>query len=209
MRNKQIWSWTAGFLIASIAVSICSATVRAGQDTAVSVSGNDELNLSVSTGDAKSEESMSPDDGTPDLTSSDVEPAWIISLQVPDNLDFVIDPWNMSGRGQIYSERFTIKNCGDEACSLFLQGMASAPLNSVLFVEDVGEIYTQDTANVYLETVFENGDTLILSTEGREYTVTLEPGCELVFWLAGAVNEKASGNWGDKAVSVILRYSVF
>lgn len=218
--NKHIQLWAVGLLVMCMAAEIpgtaASAKTNIGADQshmqdAESVSGNQGHPTATATspgGERNPNAAVSGNDGqyAADLTG-DMTPA--IDLEVPGNLDFVIDPWNMSGCGQIYSKRFTIKNCGDSVCSLFLQGTASTPSDGVLFVEDSGEIYAQDTANVYLEMVFENGDTLIFSTEGKEHVATLEPGGELVFQFTGAVNEKAPGSWGDKEVYVILRYSVF
>jgi hypothetical protein len=52
-----------------------------------------------------------------DAASEDLEPAEeepvIISVKVPENLNFHIDPYNLAGRGQIYSDAKTIRNNGD------------------------------------------------------------------------------------------------
>lgn len=119
----------------------------------------------------------------------------ILSLQVPSNLDFMIDPWNLSGRGQVYSERFTIKNSGNVPYTLWLRDMTCTAGGGAIPVGSVGEIYNE-AVNVYLELAFEKGDSRVLSTESQDYEVILRPGEELAFRITGAVNEKTTEDWG-------------
>lgn len=211
-KSRKGWTerWMKGFLTLCILAGLCGVSVNADQDTqqspltAVGVSGNDSEHGAVSSGDAESGK------GKYDILGTSIpiklKTAPVISIQVPDNLDFVIDPWNLSGKGQIYSEHFTIRNCGNMICTVVLQNIVCIGDNGVVVVKDVEQIYAQDAAGAYLEIVFENGETLALSAEDKEYTAILEPGGELVFWFAGAVNERASEGWENKELSVGLKY---
>lgn len=201
MKNALLYIVTMNLIVLSIVFSVNMGPAVAETGVAAAVSGGDGALASVSGGDAgeTAEQGFSPKD-------SDLTP--IISLQVPDHLDFVIDPWNLAGHGQIYSERFTIKNTGDTACAISLRDITCWGIGGAVVVDSTQEIYAQDVAAVYLELRLESGECLILSREQSEYSTVLLPGGELVFWLTGAVNEKTSEPWAGKGLSVSLKYSV-
>lgn len=137
------------------------------------------------------------------------QPDEVISIQVPENLNFVIDPWNLSGLGQIYSQHFVIRNNSNIPCTVQLDDIRcySEQENGAIIVEDVAEVYAEETPNVYLEMVFQTGKKLVLSPKEKEYTVNLEPDSEIEFWFIGKVNEKTKENWENKKVLVTLKYS--
>lgn len=201
MKNALLYIVTMNLIVWFIIFSVNMGPAVAETGAAAAVSGGDGALASVSGGNAgeTAEQGVSPKD-------SDLTP--IISLQVPDHLDFVIDPWNLAGHGQIYSERFTIKNTGDTACAISLRDITCWGIGGAVVVDSTQEIYAQDVAAVYLELRLESGECLILSREQSEYSTVLLPGGELVFWLTGAVNEKTSEPWAGKGLSVSLKYSV-
>lgn len=43
-----------------------------------------------------------------------------VSLQIPQKLQIVIDPFEMDGKGQIYSEQYMVRNMGETAGALTL-----------------------------------------------------------------------------------------
>ena len=45
-------------------------------------------------------------------------------LWIPQKLGVVIDPWEMDGKGQIYSEEFMIRNTGDNPGVLTLSNLS-------------------------------------------------------------------------------------
>ena len=170
----------------------------------IAVSGNEGQQNSVSAGNMELEDpEHRSGDGNEEFT--DRESA-ILSLQVPSNLDIVIDPWNLSGRGQVYSERFTIMNSGNVPYTLWLRDMTCTAGGGAIPVGSAGEIYNE-AASVYLELVFENGDSRVLSAESQDYEVVLRPGEELAFRITGAVNERGAEDWGEKQVSISMKYS--
>lgn len=175
----------------------------------VSVSGNASVsgNICVEDGNASVSGNMEAENYTASVSGNmGTDRAQIMCLQVPDNLDFCVDPCNLSGRGQVYSERFAIENSGSVGCALHLRNIACQSAG-VCVVGGREEVYARDRANIYLELAFENGDLYVLSAEGQEYTVLLEPGEELAFCLRGAVNEQASEGWEGKEMSVSMKYS--
>lgn len=214
MKKNRLQLIIIGILTISIIVRICDISTVAAQEPGneqgyiVSVSSNNNESVSVSMGDAKHKEEMNTDLSVAEQTlmSLDRESVEVINLQVPSNLNFVIDPWNISGKGQIHSERFAIRNSGDTACIIQLQNISCAGRHGVVIVEDAGQIYAQDEAAIYLEMAFENGEILVLTEEDQAYAVVLEPHEELAFRLTGAVNEKTSKGWEDKVLSVKLKY---
>lgn len=209
--KKKMIVRAAGILVMCFALSMFRISSGAWQDANLSVSGNvgnqssvlteNESLGSISGGDLMDFHALEPE--------TEPVPVPIIRLQVPDNLNFVIDPWNISGKGQIYSEWFTIVNCGDTACTIQLQDISCTDLKGIIIVEDAGQLHMRDEAGIYLELVFENGETRALTEEGQEYAVVLNPNEELTFWLTGAVNERNPESWGNKALSVKLKFFGF
>ena len=196
---------------AAMNISGLDAAVRFGEMESayvIAVSGNEGGQNSVSAGNMELEDpeyGAGVSDGNAELSDRE---SVILSLQVPGNLDFVIDPWNLSGRGQVYSERFTIMNSGNVPYTLWLRDMTCTAGGGARPVGSAGEIYNE-AANVYLELAFENGDSRVLSTESQDYEVVLRPGEELAFRITGAVNEKTTEDWGEKQVRISVKYNCY
>jgi hypothetical protein len=118
-------------------VSVGDAFTNDETMTADTVSDNDESFPTVTPGDAGSSENESADTESGDTVSGNagsedeefgnaesgvidsidvetivLEPV-IISVKVPENLDFKIDPYNIASRGQIYSNGKMIQNRGN------------------------------------------------------------------------------------------------
>lgn len=130
-------------------------------------------------------------------------------LQIPQKLEVVIDPWEIDGKGQIYSEEYTIRNTGEMAGTLTLSRLACKPQkesNTVVKIDKEG-VYDNGEKSVYMEMVFENGSHVILSEAGSEYQVKLKTGEELSFQFTGEVNEYAEDKWANGDIEVDIAYS--
>ena len=132
----------------------------------------------------------------------------ILQLQVPENIDFVIDPWGIAGRGQIYSGEYRIRNCGTEEGVLYLSDMVCIVKDDadVLVAEDEQTAVFGEKKSICIEMVFDNGETLVLSREGQEYSVRLAPGEEITFWISGAVGTGRMENWKNNDVMIKMTY---
>lgn len=200
MKSFFLYIVAINYIVLSVAFSVNTGMTAAETGAMITVSGSNAAFLSVSGGDASD---------TAELRSSlDSDLTPIFSLQVPERLDFTIDPWNLAGHGQIYSERFTIRNTGNAACVISLQDITCMASGGTVIVDSTQEIYAQDAAAVYLEINFESGEGLALSGKQNEYFATLLPGGEVAFWFTGAANEKTSDSWAGKGLSVSLKYTV-
>lgn len=133
-------------------------------------------------------------------------------LQVPQKLHVVIDPWEMDGQGQIYSERYVIKNTGKTEGTLTLSGLAcKTGGNSNVVVKDQAQgLHDEEEKSVYMEMLFGDDDKLervVLSKRKSVYKVKIKPGEELPFIFSGEVNENASEGWKDGDLDVTVTYS--
>lgn len=129
-------------------------------------------------------------------------------LEMPQKIHLTIDPWEIDGRGQVYSEQYVMKNNGENPIKLDLYGMACKPgeQSGVVVNTDREGIHDGDSKAIYMEMMFSNGDSVIFAEEAAEYTVELKPGEELTLWFVGEVNENASQTWRDGDIKVIIRY---
>ena len=130
-----------------------------------------------------------------------------VCLQIPEKLGLTIDPFEINGKGQIYSKNYVIKNVGTETGILTLSNIVCKPGNKggVNIVTENKGIHETDEKSVYVKIVFENQE-VVLSQEGAEYETRLAPGEELLFHYSGEVSENASRNWEEKDVTVGMLY---
>ena len=130
-------------------------------------------------------------------------------LQIPQKLHIVIDPWEMDGKGQIYSEKYMIKNTGKTAGILVLSELACKPgVNSGVTVRDSTEgLHDDKSKSIYMEIKFDDRDKIVLSQKEAVYEKRIEPGEKLEILFSGEVNENALGEWKSSDVDASVTYS--
>ncbi len=131
------------------------------------------------------------------------------SLQMPQKLEVVIDPWEMDGKGQIYSEKYQIRNTGEDTGRLTLSGLTCKPReeSGAIVRTDRNGIHEDKRKSIYMEMVFSTGERIVLSEEGAGYEAELRPGEEVSLEFSGEVNEYASGSWDNEDIMVGVVYS--
>ena len=132
----------------------------------------------------------------------------IENLQIPQKFEVVIDPWEMDGKGQIYSEQYVIQNKGEKAGILTLSCLICnhQGQDRVIVKTDKAGIHDNKEKSLYMEMVFGNGERIVLSEENSEYQVELRPGEELFLCFTGEMNEYAEEGWKNGDVNVGIRY---
>ena len=130
-------------------------------------------------------------------------------LQIPQKLEVVIDPWEMDGRSQIYSEQYVIRNDGKEPGILTLSNLACrvSEQSRAIVTTNRSGLHDGDEKLIYMQMKFGNGDQIDLSEDGSSYQVELQPEEELSVCFEGEVNENASESWQDGDVTVTVVYS--
>ncbi len=132
----------------------------------------------------------------------------ITNLQIPQRLAVVLDPWELDGKGQIYSEEYTIQNAGDTSGILTLSFVCTPGEHSGVSVAANREgIHDEEQKCLFIKIVFGNGEELCLSEEGTKYRIGLEAGEALTIRFEGELNENASGQWKAGDVSIEGIYS--
>lgn len=167
--------------------------------------------------DAEARDSVTVADmvGTPSEASSETDTATSsnavlqngkterMPLQIPQKLQVVIDPFEIDGNGQVYSEEYLITNSGEKEGVLTLSFSCLPRENSGLVVRQEKEgLHEGEDKFVYMEILLKDMERLILSSESREYRVKLGPGEQLSLRFAGEVNENAEEEWKDSDIVV-------
>ena len=149
-----------------------------------------------------------PDSSSKDL-SDNADVLEKESLQMPQKLEVVIDPWEMDGKGQIYSEKYQIRNTGEDTGRLTLSGLTCKPRekSGAIVRTDRNGIHEDKRKSIYMEMVFSTGERIVLSEEGAGYEAELRPGEEVSLEFSGEVNEYASGSWDNEDIIVGVVYS--
>lgn len=132
----------------------------------------------------------------------------VVYLQVPNDIDFVIDPWQVAKRGQVYSEKYVIRNCGTKEGTLYLTNIVCYPEKSenIVIVKDRNLISDNGEKSIFMEMMFDNGEVLVLSQEEKQYSIKIAPKSEIVFWVIGNINVKAEDEWRNNDVKISMKY---
>ncbi len=160
----------------------------------------------------KEEKEVSPDDSGKKMKEKEAlrsEDSGLKNLQIPQKFEVVIDPWEMDGKGQIYSEQYIISNTGDTPGILTLSNLVCRPREQrgVIVRTDKEGLHDSGDKSIYMEMLFGNNERIVFSEESSRYQTELAPGEELPVCFAGEVNENALGKWKNDDIAVSLVYS--
>ena len=205
MRKKSLAVLTA-FIIIGVSYSASLTTALAGQSKEISDGGGREDAELAEVNSSDKEKEVVKDDSEENLGT---KKSGMESLQVPQRLEVVIDPWEMDGKSQIYSDQYAIRNIGETAGVLTLSRLTckSQEKSSAIVRTDKNGLHDNEEKAVYMEMIFGNGDSVVLSEKESEYRAELKPGEELVLWFTGEVNEYADTGWEDGDITVGVVYS--
>lgn len=130
-------------------------------------------------------------------------------LYIPEKLEMIIDPWELDGKGQIYSEPYVIRNEGETPGILTLSELACIPQkdSGVIVRTDSAGLHCDQEKALYMQMMFGHGEQIVLSEVGTEYQAELQPGEELSVCLTGEVNEYALEEWKESDITVSVIYS--
>lgn len=148
----------------------------------------------------------SPDD-TPSERGFSV-PDGLASLQIPEKLEVVLDPWEIDGKGQIHSELYIVKNSGDISGILTLSFQCRVNEENGVAVRETREgIHESGKKLLYMKIVFGDGSEAVFTGDKAEYQVELAPGEEISLCFEGEVNENADEPWRDGDIEITGIYS--
>lgn len=181
-----------------------SSAPSSGKDNNAATDGSAEA-PEQSEGSASSEGESGKDSSS---ASESREKAKAAGLDIPQEIGLIIDPWEIDGRGQVYSEQYVIKNNGENTIKLHLYGLTCTPgeQSGAAVCADREGMHDSDGKAIYMEMVFGNGDRVAFTEEEAEYTAELEPEGELVLWFAGEVNADVSQDWNENDIKVTILY---
>ncbi|HBN55432.1 MAG TPA: hypothetical protein DD414_01535 [Lachnospiraceae bacterium] len=136
------------------------------------------------------------------------EPKNITHLQIPEKLKVVLDPWEIDGKGQIYSEPFIVKNTGDVPGVLMLSFVCRINEDDDVSVRETREEFRDSEKKlICMRIVPENGEEAVFTNEGAQCQAKLEPGETLSLQFEGEMNESAEEPWEDGDVEIEGMYS--
>ncbi len=132
----------------------------------------------------------------------------LTQLQIPQRMEIVIDPWEMDGREQVYSEEYTVQNTGKTTGILMLDFSCEIREETGLsFRDNLEGLHYSGEKLIYMKALFGNGDETVFTQEGIKYQVELHPGEILSLRFTGEVNENAEESWKDGDIRIEGMYS--
>ncbi len=143
--------------------------------------------------------------------SGQIEKRWktgmgLTSLLMPQKFEIVMDPWEMDGRTQVYSEQYIIKNTGDMSGTLKLTGIACEVGEDVHVQENSDGIHSGKDKKLYIELLINDEDRFVLMPEGTDYEIKLAPDESITLEFTGEMNENTSQSWQSSDVRISVTY---
>jgi hypothetical protein len=146
--------------------------------------------------------------------------AELLNVIVPASLDFTVDPFEIAGRGQIYSIPYRIENRGDEDVLLTFSDMrvlfsGEGEFEMLSEPFDINSGSSRKAICLYLN--FDRGELppVILTDQNRaeEMSIILcgagtdaEGLSDLALTLSGSVNHAPGADWSDGDVKINIHY---
>lgn len=138
-------------------------------------------------------------------------------VQLPQNLNFYLDPDNEKGNGQIYSNRYKVQNSGKEAITFKMEMSLSVLDPGVEIAFCPGEWSEEpEDRSIYMYAIFEGEEiehTYILTDpeEACEESVVLEPagkeGDSLYISFGGMLSQSEGWKSGELAINALYKMS--
>ncbi len=141
----------------------------------------------------------------------------VTAVQVPQNLNFYLDPDNEKGRGQIYSNQYKVQNSGKEAVTFYMELSLSAldTETGITFSPEEWDEAPEDRC-IYMYVSFEGKETednYILTNPEEECKerVVLEPAGEegdtLYISFGGILSGTEGWKSGELAINALYKMS--
>lgn len=150
---------------------------------------------------------------TPDTASPQAEPSaeqlpGLTCLQIPEKLEVVLDPWELDGETQIYSEPFTVKNTGDASGVLTLSFTCKVNKEGGVSICKTQEgLHDSQEKLLYMKAVFGDEEEVVFSEEGVQCQAVLSSGGEFTLRFEGEVNENVEEPWVNGDLEIKGTYS--
>jgi len=135
----------------------------------------------------------------------------IINVSVPTNLDFKIDPFEIAGRGQIYSDDYIIQNVGATDVLMTISQVQVIFANEYDFQAVAHEIdydYQSPVKTVYMVLNINSSPLIITDSAIGEYETILLDGDKLKLSVSGNLNMFPAERWRDGDIKILLSYSL-
>lgn len=128
-----------------------------------------------------------------------------VTVSAPESLDFIMDPYELAGRGSIWSREFSFLNTGTVPVRISLSKLHCTVTDDV-FIAESEESITEDGKTAALWLCLGNGNRIQITEDDTAYDFTLKPGESLIFWIGGRMS--INSQWKDGDISLSLRYKL-
>lgn len=156
-------------------------------------------------GDAVGEGDASQEKGSEDLTEAEGHKAAVFSVSVPKSMDFVLDPYELSGQGSVWSQEYSFANKGNTPIRLSLRDLCCTAAEDVLIVESEESIKDgEKTALLWLSA--NHGGILEITEKNSVYEIILQPEEEFIFQVKGKIS--VSDRWRSEDIRLSMRYQI-
>ncbi|MBR1931649.1 MAG: hypothetical protein IJ833_09300, partial [Lachnospiraceae bacterium] len=135
----------------------------------------------------------------------------VIAMQIPKNIDFVMDPYNLCEKGYVWSDTYVFRNSGETTVKLSLSDIKCTTKDGIKVagVDASAEDILQDTQKtVRLRLRLDNGDVVNATVTGSKYDIVMAPGSAFSFSVEGDMSLTPESPWMSGDVSISMIYDV-
>lgn len=135
----------------------------------------------------------------------------IVSFQIPENLDFFMDPYGLINGAQIHSQTYRFCNTGDSTVRLTLTDIMCEGAEGVSAASPEAEaedIKASGEKVICLRLCFENGQIITVTQTPGRYEIVLAPGEGIEFYIDGSMSIEPLQPWQSGDVGISMVYSV-
>lgn len=155
-----------------------------------------------------------------EITEEVREQDCIYNVSFPAMSKVYLDPGNLSGRGQIFSDEFEVENYGNTDIAIKIKNIhvylseEAADMNNVKRIDvDIVWKNRKENTETVLDVVESSPDEYVLVLEAAQYTedgqlIGLNEGGKGMFYFTGSMNWNPELVWDDTDVSVSFDYEI-
>lgn len=134
----------------------------------------------------------------------------IITLRVPRNLNFVIDPWEINGKGSIWSQEYVFSNNGKAPVELKMRDIKCSAREGIFCAGSQvspEEVIGASGKAVQMKLELSNGEVIYVTEDGGSYETIVDAGESFTLTVIGIISDEAKEQWQDGDLSLSLSYA--
>jgi hypothetical protein len=141
------------------------------------------------------------------------EASAVVSVAVPANFNFTLDPYEIGGRGQVYSDDFEFVNYGDTDVTLVItdaEVLFTGQGEFAAVPDEVGADFAAAPAEKTIQLILNTEDQQLILTDAaaQPLEISIAAGAPVTVSISGSLNPYPAEEWQDGDIKIQVSYSI-